>query len=142
MPEPIIGQEIRKLSHLLSRNFDSVCREHNIDGVTAMHAVIVNYLKDNLHSDIFQRDIEVNFEITRSTVTNILQLMEKKGYILRQSIESDARLKKLTLTESGLELANKMDNIIKCCEEITTAGLTQSDIDTLLSLLNRIGSNL
>ena len=35
---------------------------------------------------MFQRDIEREFSITRSTVTNILQLMERKGYIERRSV--------------------------------------------------------
>ena len=40
--------------------------------------------------------------ITRSTVTNILQLMERKGYIERRSVPQDARLKQLVLTEEGI----------------------------------------
>ena len=33
--------------------------------------------------EICQRDLERDFNITRSTVTGISQLMEKKGYILQ-----------------------------------------------------------
>ncbi len=51
---------------------------------------------------MFQRDIEREFSITRSTVTNILQLMERKGYIERRSVPQDARLKQLVLTEEGI----------------------------------------
>ena len=40
-------------------------------------------LLKKIYCRVFQRDIEREFSITRSTVTNILQLMERKGYIQR-----------------------------------------------------------
>lgn len=42
---------------------------------------------------IFQKDLETEFCIGRSTVTNILNLMEKKGFVRRESVSYDARLK-------------------------------------------------
>ena len=37
--------------------------------------------------------------MARSTVTGVVKLMERKGLIRRESVSSDARLKKLVLTE-------------------------------------------
>ena len=42
----------------------------------------------------FQKDIEQRFAVGRSTVTNLIQLMEKKGFVKRESVKQDARLKK------------------------------------------------
>ena len=37
-------------------------------------------------------------------MTGILQLMEKKGYIVRVSVPTDARLKQILLTNQGEDL--------------------------------------
>ena len=75
------------------------------------------HLYRHREEQVFQRDIEREFSITRSTVTNILQLMERKGYIERRSVPQDARLKKLVLTEEEnaelMRLLNKLRDALK-----------------------------
>ena len=83
------------------RKINQFHRENNVDNVTPMHDWIMSYLYWHKNEAVYQRDIEREFSITRSTVTNILQLMERKGYIERQSVPQDARLKRLILTEEG-----------------------------------------
>lgn len=39
---------------------------------------------------MFQKDIEEAFNITRSSVTGVVKLMEQKGYIRRESVAGDA----------------------------------------------------
>ena len=60
-----------------------------------MHGRILGYLYWSRPKDVYQKDIEEHFNITRSSVAGIVKLMEQKGYILRQSVQGDARLKKL-----------------------------------------------
>ena len=116
-----IGHELRTLDNILSRNLMAAARERGVDELTAMHGWILGYLCRNEHKDIFQKDIEAEFKICRSTVTNILKLMEKKGYIKRESVPYDARLKKLVLTDTGRELHEKTKDMIDMLEEQTVA---------------------
>ena len=74
-----IGHELRTLDNILSRNLMAAARERGVDELTAMHGWILGYLCRNEHKDIFQKDIEAEFKICRSTVTNILKLMEKRA---------------------------------------------------------------
>ena len=85
-----IGHELRTLDNMMSRNLMAAARERGVDELTAMHGWILGYLCRNEDKDIFQKDIEAEFKICRSTVTNILKLMEKKGYIRRASEETGA----------------------------------------------------
>ena len=96
-----IGLEIRKLNHEMNRNLELQVKAEGIDEVTLMHGWIMRYLYENREKEIYQKDIEKHFSIGRSTVTSIIQLMEKKGFIERQAVQSDARLKKVLLTEKG-----------------------------------------
>ena len=97
-----IGPEIHCADLKLSRNLSAHVRKSGVDEVTMMHGWIIRYLYENREQDIFQKDIEQRFAVGRSTVTNLLQLMEKKGFVRRESVKQDARLKKVILTEKGI----------------------------------------
>ena len=96
-----IGPEIHCTDLKLSRNLSAHVRKSGVDEVTMMHGWIIRYLYENREQDIFQKDIEQRFAVGRSTVTNLIQLMEKKGFVKRESVKQDARLKKVILTEKG-----------------------------------------
>ena len=97
-----IGPRIKSLNHALNRKIMETARANGLDELTTMHGRILGYLYWNPDRDVFQKDIEETFNITRSSVAGLVKLMEQKGYILRQSVQGDARLKKLCLTELGL----------------------------------------
>ena len=60
--------------------------------------------------------------MARSTVTGVVKLMERKGLIRRESVSSDARLKKLVLTEKGISAHRTMYGIIQECEKSSCRG--------------------
>ena len=97
-PPQVIPAQIRRVNNLIFRKINAFSRANGLEQGTPMHGWIVEYLYSHQSEPVFQRDIERDFSITRSTVTNILQLMERKGYIERQSVPQDARLKMLVLT--------------------------------------------
>lgn len=127
---------------MMSRNLMAAARERGVDELTAMHGWILDYLCRNEHKDIFQKDIEAEFKICRSTVTNILKLMEKKGYIKRESAPYDARLKKLVLTDTGRELHEKTKDMINMLEEQTVAGISKEDLDTFYRVIDQVKNNV
>ena len=98
-PPQVIPAQMRRVNNLIFRKINQFHRENEVEDVTPMHEWILSYLFWHRDEPVYQRDIEREFSITRSTVTNILQLMERKGYIERQSVPQDARLKRLVLTE-------------------------------------------
>lgn len=73
-----IGFQVRTLDNMLMRNFACSVKESGLDELTVMHGWSIGYLYQNRERDIYQKDIESQFSIGRSTVTNILKLMEKK----------------------------------------------------------------
>ena len=107
-----------------------------------MHGWILGYLCRNEDKDIFQKDIEAEFKICRSTVTNVLKLMEKKGYIRRESVPYGARRKKLVLTDTGRELHEKTKDMIDILEEQTIEGIAKEDLDTFYRVIDQLKSNV
>ena len=107
-----VGGEIRMLSNLIKRCMD--------DGMppetTGMQGWIIGFLHRNEDRDMFQRDVEAEFNIRRSTATGILQLMEKNGFLLREPVAYDARLKKLVLTPKALAVHEGVISRIRATE--------------------------
>lgn len=141
-PIDSIGHEIKAIDHLMQRKMLSSAAKSGVDKVTIMHGWIIGYLYCNKDNDIFQKDIESEFAISRSTVTNILNLMEKKGYVVRKSVKSDARLKKITLTKNGIEMFMIIQNAIAENERTLNSLLSDDERLTLLSLIRKLRKNL
>ena len=68
--------------------------------------------------------------------------MEKKGYIERVSVKEDARLKKLVLTEKGIELHETIRRTIDRLEERTVEGISQEEMAAFMKVAGKLKRNL
>ena len=138
----VIPAQIRRVDNLIFRKINQFARANGVEQATPMHGWIIEYLYRHRDEPVFQRDIEREFSITRSTVTNILQLMERKGYIQRQSVPQDARLKRLVLTEKGACIHEKTMQSLHQTDEFVESLLTPEENAELLRLLNKLRKGL
>ena len=138
----VIPAQMRRVNNLISRRVNYYSRQNGVEDVTVMHGWILAYLYNSRDREVFQRDIERAFSITRSTVTNILQLMEKKGYIRRVSVPQDARLKRLILTDAGAEAHQQIMRSLRQTDQYISGLLTAEENAELLRLLNKLRAGL
>lgn len=124
------------------RKIENSSSKKQIDSITGMNGWIIGFLAENADKDIYQKDLEEQFSITRSTVSKVLILMEKKGLIERHGVPHDARLKKLVLTEKAWKISKLMiDDAIRM-EETLTNGFTEEELDYLYSCIQRMKNNI
>ena len=134
----VIPAQIRRVDNLIFRRINQFARANGVEQATPMHGWIIEYLYRHRDTPVFQRDIEREFSITRSTVTNILQLMERKGYIERRSVPQDARLKQLVLTEAGVRFHENTILSFHQTDDYVAGLLTEEENAELLRLLNKL----
>lgn len=139
--EDTIGYKIRLLHNQLHKNMEAR-REENRDDLTGMQRWTMGFLKDHSSQDVYQRDIEEAFAVSRATVSNMLSVMERKGLIERVSVEHDARLKKLVLTEKAVNMLERAEQDICAMEARLTDGLEPEEVARLLGYLDRMLLNL
>ena len=141
-----IGLEIKMLSNMIKRSIDDGRTDEEreaINEITGVQGWIIGYtLEKSKTQDVFQRDIEKAFNIRRSTATGILQLMEKKGYIQREQVVHDARLKKLTLTPKAIELHHVIMKRITEVEDKLKSGLSEGEIMFFFEIMEKIRKNI
>ena len=134
------GMWIHILSHKLKKRMDANVQSLGITGVQSriMHYILVKCAE----GPVFQRGVEKAFDMSRSTTTGILQLMEKNGLILRESVASDARLKSLIPTEKAVDLDAQIGRSLCQSEQRLTAGLTAEQLAQFLETVERMSANL
>lgn len=131
-----IGRGINILSHKIKRRVGKVSLEY---GISSMQAKILIFVfQESSKREIFQRDIEEEFDIRRSSVTSVLTLMEKNELINRVSVSEDARLKKLILTDKGVYIYKSIFKEIEEIESIISESLSAEEFDLLWGLIQRL----
>lgn len=133
-----IGFQLRTLSHMVGHAVQQMAFSGVPDEITGMQGWIMGYLYENRDRDIFQRDIQAQFSVSRSTVTGMLQTMEKKGLITRESVDWDARLKRLSLTQKAMQHHEKVMCGIRRTEELLQGLLTEEERETFLRLCRKL----
>lgn len=139
--ERTIGFRVRTVSVALKRAFEASKARSRLD-CTGTHGWVIGYLYDNRGRDVFQRDIEKQFSVRRPTMTEILKLMEKNGLVERERDENDARLKKIKLTKKALDIHERHEKHIESFENALREGISDEEMETLFSVLDKLGENL
>ena len=140
---PHIGKYVNKLS----KDIRYACNSYLVSrgaSITGEQCRLLGYIscRNERGECVYQRDIERDFQIKRSSVASILGHLEEGGYIIREIDKNDARIKKVIMTESGAELNNALyENILKV-EEIISKGMTETEKDEFLRLLKKAIENI
>ncbi len=133
-----ISFALHKTSRCIKRYVDRRAQEVCDGGLTGTHGWAIGWLYDHRHEDVFQRDFEKACGVRRSTATSILQRMEQNGLVVREGVPTDARLKKITLTEKALQLHRRVEATFDALEETLRAALTEEELRCFFSVLNKI----
>lgn len=102
----------------------------------------IAYIGDRPEKDVFQRDLEKEFGITRSTASKNIDILERDGFITRQRVEHDARLKKLALTEKAENILDLIKADRDELERTLIKGFSAGELKTLHGFIERLLSNL
>ncbi|WP_455254970.1 MarR family winged helix-turn-helix transcriptional regulator [Ruminococcus sp.] len=137
-----LGLEVHRLERLMTRQRGCSAAHQDADRQTGMHGYLIRYLYENQERDVFQRDIEKAFSISRSMVTVTLQLMEKNGLIRRESVAQDARLKRIVLTQKARDLHRQIEADIMAFESNLARGISEEEQEVFLRVAKKMQENL
>lgn len=126
----------KKLRHMFDAAFVQ-------SGMTGTQAVVLHFINvQGKYQNIYQRDIEAEFNIRRSSVTSVLQGLERNGFIVREGVKEDSRLKRLVLTDKASKIVEQLQESIDEMNQTILKGLKQDEIILLDTMLSHIVENL
>ena len=142
--ERAIGIELRKRANLTCRYFEQQTNKKTVDDITGTNGWIIGYIayQESKGQPVYQRDLETRFGVTRSTASKVVSLMAQKGRVEQQSVPEDKRLRRLVRTPKAEEVKRLMDADHSSFEETLRRGFSESELQTLFSLLDRLKENL
>ena len=74
----------------------------------------------------------------RSSANSLISYMEQNGYLTREPVKEDARLKRLVLTEKGRETSKNIQQRLDDFEASLSVLYTEEEQHELLRLLKRV----
>lgn len=137
----MISGKIRSLATKIRRKIANIDAIMKLDEVSGTNGFIIGYIS-RTEEPVFQKDIEKEFGITRSTASKVISLMEKKGLIERKSVSHDARLKQIILTQKALDLNKNVVKELTAFDQKLFLGFTEDEKNKFSSFLSRIEENL
>ncbi len=139
-----VGHKLRLLHNQLHNHIEhkKEQNEYLTGDLTRMQRLTIGFLHWNSDKEIYQKDLETEFAISRATASNMLSLMERKDLIRREPVEHDARLKKLVLTERAKQMHRQVVQDITETEQLLTRGLSEDDKCRLHQYLDIMIQNL
>lgn len=142
MKDYTIFEEIKYINTLLGRRFFENFLSKQTASLTRENYFIIKYLINNQDKEIFQKDIEEKFGITKSTASTVLKLMESKNLIKRESISSDARYKKIVLTDESLKINNLIQEYFSNDNKLLLSNFSFEELETFKILLKKLKENI
>ncbi|MBO4292497.1 MAG: winged helix-turn-helix transcriptional regulator [Lachnospiraceae bacterium] len=139
----VIGFELKCVNNLIRRSLDQRFAEHVSEEMSGMQGPVIGYIFTHCETgDVFQKDIEKEFNIRRSTASVMLQNMEQKGLILREPVAGDKRLKRIVLTDKAKKCHMQVKKQIDQFNRVLEDGIAPEEKEQFLAVLDRIKANL
>lgn len=137
-----INSSISLISHIHSLSQDFVCQQLSQLGLqdfVSSHGNILFQLSKN--GPMSMRDLAKSINRDKSTTTVLVRKLENEGFIKTSCDKNDKRSKNLELTEKGLDLKVKTDEISSKLLETFYDGFSEDEKEQFYSFLKRVSHN-
>ncbi|RHT23835.1 MarR family transcriptional regulator [Clostridium sp. AM33-3] len=134
------GKMINCISNRLRNRSQEV---HTQLGIGSAQGKILNYVlvESEAHS-VYQKDLEREFGLRPSTVTEMLNALEQKKLIQRVSDEWDGRYKKIVFTEKARSMKDRIRQEVEETEHLLLQGITEQEKQEFLCIAGKMLQNL
>lgn len=136
-PEDWIGYWINKIDRAMKNVHDKRFQEYDL--TTSQKSILCQlWNKDGLT----QKEIQENLCLKAASVSGLVDILLKKGFIYRKHDDEDARFKRLYLTEKGSELKDISITILKEIEDEVSQGFSDDERIIFISWMRKLYNNL
>lgn len=126
----LIGQA----RHRLMTSLDQALME--TAGITAAQSGALYYLRES--DGCLFTELSNALGLDKSAITGLVDRLENKGLVERRITPSDRRAISIVITDAGREAAGRCLKITKKFNNAITEGLTEQEIETFSSILQKV----
>lgn len=132
--------QIRKIIRSINLESKKIQKEY---GVSIPQVLCLNYLHNALNFQATQAELKRFLNLNSSTVSGIVNRLEKKGLVARLPKSGDRRVVNITLTSAGDELIDSMPSLLheQLSDKLQTLSASdlkriEESLDVLVHLLD------
>ena len=130
----ILSRSRRVFKHQMEAEF----RNKEIE-LTFEQYVILKLL--DLNADFIQQDLADRLQKDKSIIVRHINCLLEHRYVVRLTNNGDKRKKNLSLTESGIDILNRMIEVAGDVTNKLLSGVTESELETFQQVLEKIQEN-
>lgn len=134
------GFLITKIKQLQGRIFEKLLAEHNINEFNGAQGRILFILWEK--DDIPISELAKQTGLAKTTLTSMLDRMEKQGHIERVYSSADRRTVRIRLTEAAGGFKEQYEQVSEEMNQIFYKGFSDEEILTLETGLRKVLTNL
>lgn len=111
-------------------------------GLSLSQGVLLGLLADFAQKGVapLQKDLEKDMRLVTSSITNLVQGLERKGLIFRVDSATDRRAKELHLTEKAWKIREELGRNRQQWRLALTSPLTDEELAVAVRLLRKLGN--
>ena len=99
--------ELKEIDLLIAREIMHHTKISENLPLSPVQARIINYLLEHKNEKVYQRDLEKFLGLRRSTISGVLQTMERNNMIKKIAVQEDARVRQVIFTEKAISEGNE-----------------------------------
>lgn len=137
-----IAELIGRISLRTRQNMATAMDSVDLSGLTPHQARILGWIEANEERGVIQRDIADMMGSRAASVSSLLQVLERDGWIERRADPSDSRRKALHTTDKGRALVRRFESDIWAGASLHLDTFTDAEADDLCRLLSRLDQEM
>jgi DNA-binding MarR family transcriptional regulator len=127
--------KIRRIVRSINLESKKVQKEY---GVSIPQLLCLDYLKEAPHYQATQRMIRDHMRLNSSTMTGIINRLEKKGYVARLPKSGDKRVTNIALTSRGERILENTPDLMQKRLDVKLRSLSDEEIGKINTALETL----
>lgn len=133
------GTYIKHISDVLQKNCNNALASK---GLTMSQLTVLHLLYNTADNEMTLKELEKHLQVAQSTVVGIINRLQQKGFIESYSSAEDKRVKIVSMTDDGKKCFLESQSYAFESESYILSCLSETEQNTLNSLLEKISKNL
>ncbi|WP_426445379.1 MarR family winged helix-turn-helix transcriptional regulator [Paenibacillus sp. S-38] len=130
----LIAQRVREI-------IDQLLKDH---GLNSSQAILLSHIHQSIEEriEINRKFLEKTMALSGPSVTNLLNGLEKSGFITRSSNPADGRNLRIDITDKAKQFLSERSDAFSKSEDLITQGMSDAEKAMFVSLLTRAFENV
>ena len=130
---------IGKTMKMLDNKVDGILEEKNIDLSKTQFLILQ---KAFINEGVCQNELAFFANRNKSSLTRMINTLEKKNYIARIPSKEDKRINKLFITKEGKNILEEVRPLFVEIIQLVEKGLSEEEIESTIKVLMKIQKNI